>query len=63
MKRKYEPLEINDVVLVDFGNFRNVRGTITEINNDMAVIEVHAYYGTKQKITLERDIKTLYKAK
>ena len=52
-------VKVGDIVKVNVLKYKSFRGTVTEIKNNVATIEVPTYYGTKEPIVLYRDVNFL----
>ena len=55
-------VKVGDIVKVNVLKYKNFRGTVTEIKNNVATIEVPTYYGAKEPVVLYRDINFLRKS-
>lgn len=55
-------VKVGDIVKVNVLKYKNFRGTITEIKNNVATIEVPTYYGKKETVILYRDVRFLRKS-
>ena len=55
-------VKVGDIVKVNVLKYKNFRGTITEIKNNVATIEVSTYYGKKETVILYRDVRFLRKS-
>lgn len=55
-------VKVGDIVKVNVLKYKNFRGTIIEIKNNIATIEVPTYYGAKEPVVLYRDINFLRKS-
>lgn len=58
---KNEEVKVGDKVKVAVFKYRNFIGTITEIENGMATIEVPLYYGEQKTTTIMQDARFLTK--
>jgi transcription antitermination factor NusG len=61
-KKEKKPLSIGDIVKVNVMKYKNFRGTIKEIINGMATVEVKCYYADEQYIVVHEDIRYLKRA-
>lgn len=52
-------VKVGDIVKVNVSKYKNFRGTIIEIKDNVATIEVPTYYGAKEPIVLYKDINFL----
>lgn len=55
-------VKVGDIVKVNVLKYKNFRGTVTEIKNNVATIEVPTYYGEKETVILYRDVRFLRKS-
>lgn len=55
-------VKVGDIVKVNVLKYKNFRGTIIEIKNNIATIEVPTYYGAKEPVVLYRDVNFLRKS-
>lgn len=55
-------VKVGDIVKVNVLKYKNFRGTVTEIKNNVATIEVPTYYGEKEPVVLYRDVRFLRKS-
>lgn len=55
-------VKVGDIVKVNVLKYKNFRGTVTEIKNNVATIEVPTYYGKKETVILYRDVRFLRKS-
>ena len=52
-------VKVGDIVKVNILKYKNFRGTVTEIKNNVATIEVPTHYGAKEPIILYKDVNSL----
>lgn len=52
-------VEVGDIVKVNILKYKNFRGVVTEIKNNIATIKVPMHYGTKEPIILYEDVNSL----
>lgn len=62
-KKEKKPLDIGDIVKVNVMKYKNFRGTIKEIINGIATVEVKCYYADEQYIVVHEDIRYLKEQK
>ena len=55
-------VKLNDEVKVEYRN-RWIRGTVIDIINDIAIVEVKTYYGNGDTIEVKSDINKLMEVK
>ena len=55
-------VKVGDIVKVNVLKYKNFRGTVIEIKNNVATIEVPTYYGAKEPVVLYRDVNFLRKS-
>lgn len=55
-------VKVGDIVKVNVLKYKNFRGAVTEIKNNVATIEVPTYYGAKEPVVLYRDVRFLRKS-
>lgn len=55
-------VKVGDIVKVNVLKYKNFRGTVTEITNNVATIKVPTYYGAKEPVVLHRDVRFLRKS-
>ena len=55
-------VKVNDEVKVEYRN-RWIRGTVIDITNDIAIVEVKTYYGNGDTIEVKSDINRLMEVK
>ena len=55
-------VKLNDEVKVEYRN-RWIRGTVIDITNDIAAVEVKTYYGNGDTIEVKSDINKLMEVK
>ena len=52
-------VKVGDIVKVNILAYKNFRGTVTEIKDNIATIEVPTNYGTKEPVVLYKDVNFL----
>ena len=55
-------VKVGDIVKVNVLKYKNFRGVVTEIKNNVATIKVPMHYGTKEPVILYKDVNSLRKS-